>query len=123
MGKFIFPGVGLTAAATINGIAHETGTGNEMKATKIILRIWIAVTSLATFLGGWIFLSHAPKPASLSPALDRVESPAGFQPLPALPTVSSMDSTNLDDQRLQPLPTLSVDTPSNFFPRMRTGGS
>jgi hypothetical protein len=115
--------VGSTAAATINGIKYETGSGNEMKSTKIILRIWIAITSLASFVGGWIFLSHAPKPASLTPSLDSVESSTGFQPLPALPTVSSMDSTTLDDQRLQPLPTLSADTPSNFFPRMRTGGS
>ncbi len=33
-----------------------------MKPYKNFLRIWFAITSVLSFLGGWIILAHSPKP-------------------------------------------------------------
>jgi hypothetical protein len=42
-----------------------------MKIYRKLLRYWFAAASLASFMGGWILLAHAPKPVqpvSVSPA-------------------------------------------------------
>jgi hypothetical protein len=33
-----------------------------MKIFRKVLRYWIAVASMVSFLGGWIILAHSPKP-------------------------------------------------------------
>lgn len=49
------------------------------------LRLWITITSIATFLAGWILLAHAPKPSqSGSGAASSVAPVPTLAPLPPL---------------------------------------
>jgi hypothetical protein len=85
-----------------------------MRITRLALRVWIATTSLAGFLGGWVLLAHAPKPAPLVMAAP-ASAEASLPPLPTLPALGE------GSVQLQPLPTL----PQNLgtFSRLRTRGS
>jgi hypothetical protein len=85
-----------------------------MKSLRPLLRLWIATTSLAGFLGGWMLLSHAPKPAPLvsqAPAMTQVS-------LPPLPDLPPLDGSAV---RLQPLPSLQPGF--GGVGRLRTRGS
>ena len=59
-----------------------------MKIFKFGLRLWITVTSILTFIAGWILLAHAPKPvqaSSLSTGNGNDVAPfPTLQPLPPL---------------------------------------
>ena len=100
-----------------------------MKSLKIGLRVWIAMTSLLSFLGGWMIFSHSGKPAALfsDPAASLpdpvVQSQVLLPTLEPLPSLADLTTTGV----LQPLPALpsapSVSMNSNFVPRMRTRGS
>jgi len=92
-----------------------------MKPLKLGLRVWILITSLVSFLGGWALLSHAGKPAPLGSAPATTSS--SLAPIPTLPAVPSIDSLTSGSSNLQPLPSLQLNTSQNFFPRMRTSGS
>lgn len=85
-----------------------------MRVTRMALRIWIASTSLAGFLGGWILLAHAPKPAPLVAPL-AASSEVSLPPLPDLPP---LDGGAI---QLQQLP--SFQQSFNAFSRLRTRGS
>jgi hypothetical protein len=93
-----------------------------MKPLKLGLRVWILITSLVSFLGGWALLSHAGKPAPLGSQMQTAPS-SSFAPIPTLPAVPSIDSMTSGSANLQPLPSLQLNTSQSFFPRMRTGGS
>lgn len=83
------------------------------------IRIWIATTSVASFMGGWVLLAHAPKPA---PTINRptISAPAST-PLPTLPPLPSPNNQSNGVQQLQPL---QPAQPAPIFqPRMRTSGS
>lgn len=87
-----------------------------MKITwfRTLIKIWIALTSLAAFLAGWILLGHSGKPVSASAA----SQPAQIAPLPTLAPIAPLDSNSTG---LQPMP---AQQPSfQFLPRMRTMGS
>jgi hypothetical protein len=94
-----------------------------MKPLKLGLRVWILITSLFSFLGGWALLSHAGKPAPLGSVAQPVTSSSSLAPMPTLPAVPSIDSLTSGGGNLQPLPSLQLNTSQSFFPRMRTGGS
>jgi hypothetical protein len=111
-----------------------------MKPLKSGMRIWIAITSLASFLGGWILFSHAGKPAPLfnSPtqptkdtSAETTSSSTGVivQALPTLAPIPSLDElTNTSNSpaaalNVQPLPSISSSTTTQSFSRMRTRGS
>jgi hypothetical protein len=81
-----------------------------MKLWKTLIRIWLTLASLVSFLVGWVVLAHAPKPNQFTPSN-----------LPAAP-------------RLDPVPSLSDFTTSNrsqvvvrsrqqSMPVLRSGGS
>lgn len=108
-----------------------------MKPLKLGLRIWIAVTSIISFLGGWALFSHAGKPAPLFPtntsntdvqAASPVQS-TGPSVMPTLPPIPSLDqltsgsASAVSPAALQPLPQIQQSAPRTFFPRMRTRGS
>ena len=103
-----------------------------MKPLKFGLRIWIGITSIISFLGGWALFSHAGKPAPLisSPTVVSAEesaqggSTAGvqFAPIPTLPPMPSMDEPSTGSN-LQPLPSLPFTTQQSAMPRFRTRGS
>ena len=93
-----------------------------MKPLKIGLRVWFALTSLLSFLAGWILFSHAEKPASLFAA----QSAAAVQSVDVLPTLQPVPSLNdLTTGGLQALPSLSSqpNLTTRSLPRMRLGGS
>lgn len=76
-----------------------------MKSLKFGLRIWFLVTSVFSFLGGWIVFSHAPKPAPLIPTkpTDAVAIQP-VQPLPTLAPVPTLDLQPVSGGSIQPLP-------------------
>lgn len=47
-----------------------------MKIFKRSMRLWITVASMFSFLGGWILLAHASKPAPLQVAQPAISAPA-----------------------------------------------
>ncbi len=92
-----------------------------MKPFKLGLRIWIAVTSILSFLGGWMLFSHAGKPAPLIPSQPSNSQPSQFV-MPNLPPVPALDqlTSSSSSSALQPLPSIQLPAPSFGF---RTRGS
>jgi len=85
-----------------------------MNNFKIGLRVWIAISSMVGFLGGWALLAHSPKPAQPT-------QPAAVVQQVDLPPLPPMPSFNMQNTNFQPLP---VVPQTNFsLPRLRTGGS
>jgi hypothetical protein len=89
-----------------------------MKLFRKLLRFWIAIASLLSFLGGWVILAHSPKPVQTQAVT--VQSPA----LPALPPIQAYGS-NVNNNGLgffsNTPPTNSQ--PITGLPRLRTRGS
>ena len=83
------------------------------------IRVWIATTSVASFMGGWVLLAHAPKPAPT------INQPAISEPTPTpLPTLPPLPSLNKQSNGVRQLQPLQPAQPSPIFqPRMRTSGS
>jgi hypothetical protein len=104
-----------------------------MKPLKISLRIWIALSSLLSFLGGWALFSHSGKPAPLiaspsAPSFNSSDQNAQnavllptLQPLPSLDQLTN--SSNNQIQPLQSLPAITNFMVNNSSPRLRTRGS
>jgi hypothetical protein len=91
------------------------------------LRLLITGGSVAGFLGGWVLLSHSPKPVS---AGSSSAASAAVEPLPtALPTLPPLPPIGDSNfAPIQPLPSLpQASLPQTGFrsmmPRFRTGGS
>lgn len=91
---------------------------------KIGLRIWFAITSILSFLFGWILFSHSGKPAALFSSQPAVSQPANYQTnnLPPVPSIDDLTSGSASSS-LQPLPALPQTTSPNFFPRFSSRGS
>jgi len=91
-----------------------------MKFLKLGIRFWITITSLLSFLTGWILLAHAPKPTQSSSGPTTIATP-----LPALEPLNSLSTFGSDDDNSQNQPLFSVQpsTRSQFRPAFRTGGS
>jgi hypothetical protein len=81
-----------------------------------LLRIWIALISIVTFLGGWIFLGHSNVIAATTSQANN--PPAELAPLPTLTPLQFSSPSNT----FQPLPQQQQSFQS-FFPRIRTRGS
>ncbi len=94
-----------------------------MKLLKFGLNFWITITSVASFLTGWILLAHAPKPIQNNSS-PRVE----VAPLPTLEPLAPLSDFNSGFNNAQPQAQSSPFF--NFQPRRRsnfgsffTGGS
>ena len=91
-----------------------------MKLLKFGLRFWITLTSVVSFVGGWIMLAHAPKPDQNNSLYSNVSaSVPTLEPLPALSDYQP-DTNNNSIQSwfsLQPRQNLG------FRPFFTTGGS
>ena len=87
-----------------------------MKLLKLGLRIWITLTSVSSFLAGWVLLAHSPKPAQPKSAPSVVVTP--------LPTLAPLNLGGSTGSSFQNTP-LVVQQPSVFAPApiFRTGGS
>ena len=56
-----------------------------MKIFKFGLRLWITITSILTFIVGWVMLAHAPKPSQSSSSSQAIATPLPtLEPLPGL---------------------------------------
>jgi hypothetical protein len=100
-----------------------------MKIFRKILRFWIGIASVLSFLGGWVILAHSPKPVLL-------QSTSSVQPiaLPSLPPIqaygattsnaptffSTTAPTNPPANNIQPIQPVQ---PSQAVPLLRTRGS
>ena len=90
-----------------------------MKFLKFGLHFWIVITSVLSFLTGWILLAHAPKPVQ-----SNVSTSVSATPLPTLEPLAPLSSFNSDANNFQSSPF------PGFQPRRRssfgsffTGGS
>ena len=90
-----------------------------MKLLKFGLRFWITLTSVVSFVGGWIMLAHAPKPNQNSSLYSNVSAPIPtLEPLPALSDYQPDANNNLIQSWFNSQPR------QNFIrPTFRTGGS
>lgn len=106
-----------------------------MKNFKIGLRIWILMTSVISFLTGWVMLAHAGKPAPLfqqaqtqttqdPPSSQTANLPTAI-PMPTIITPIPLDNGNsASNASLQPLPALPIiQQQQSFMPSFRTRGS
>jgi hypothetical protein len=101
-----------------------------MKPLKLGLRLWIAFTTVMSFLMGWALLAHSAKPAPLTTTAGLGGSgstSSGQLVLPALPPVPSLsDFTSgqpVQAQNLQPLSVQSLPSFGSSMPGLRTRGS
>jgi hypothetical protein len=87
-----------------------------MKVFRKAMRIWIAIASVFSFLGGWAILAHSPKPVQ----------PATIQPaaLPALPPIQAFGSEgNSTGPGFFSPNSQTAPQQSSGFPLLRTRGS
>ena len=91
-----------------------------MKFLKIGIRFWITLTSVLSFLTGWVMLAHAPKPNQAGFSSSNVVAP-----LPTLQPLNSLSDFGSDDNNFQNQPLFSVQPSvrSQFRQAFRTGGS
>lgn len=91
-----------------------------MKILKIGIRFWITLTSVLSFLTGWVMLAHAPKP---TPAFSNSANISA--PLPTLEPLRPLSEGGSGGDNLQNQPLFSVQPSvrSQFRPAFRTGGS
>jgi hypothetical protein len=93
--------------------------------TKLIVRIWLALTSAAAFVFGWGLLAHAPKaeassqPELAAPAVHDPAAPGVVQlaPVPSLEQLRSGAQVSG-----APAPSIRFSTVQSA-PRLRTRGS
>ena len=85
-----------------------------MRHYKLGLRLWIALSSVVGFFGGWALLAHSPKPVPAVPQPAQVE----LTPLPTLAPIPSLNDRTNGFQQLPDLPPVSMNSH-----RLRTGGS
>lgn len=94
-----------------------------MNLYRNALRIWIAVSSLASFLIGWVFLAHINEPAANT--FTNTGMTATPLDLPAIPSVNGLANTNPNSGSVQLFSFEPSTTPSQSatFPGLMTRGS
>ncbi len=96
-----------------------------MKLFKIGLRLWIGITSLFGFLGGWVLIAHSPKPVSTA----RSAPMAPLAVPTTLPTLAPLQAfTNSPGSTLLNIPSIITPTTPSIDlipqqPIFTTGGS
>ena len=87
-----------------------------MKILRFGLRFWITLTSIVSFMAGWVMLVHSPKPIQSSQVV--------AQSLPTLEPLPPLDQFNSGNE-FQQSQTFSLPRRNRFslFPNFRTGGS
>ena len=91
-----------------------------MKFLKIGIRFWITLTSMLSFVAGWVILGHAPKPSQASSAYTHIAAP-----LPTLEPLRPLSDFESGEEGFENQPLFGVQpgTRSQFRPAFRTGGS
>ncbi len=94
-----------------------------MKIYRKVLRFWIAIASIFTFLGGWVILAHSPKP--VQPQTNSVQS-TNLLNLPPIQAYGSTSSNNngqgffSNNAPSNPAPAIQPNSGQTF---LRTRGS
>jgi hypothetical protein len=95
-----------------------------VKLFKFGLNLWIMLTSVFSFLAGWIMIAHAPKPVQKVVSSSIVVTPyPTLAPLPDLGAGNDLNSGNSfpsTNFSLQPTINNLANAP---MPAFRTGGS
>lgn len=86
-----------------------------MKLWKNLIRIWLTLISLISFLVGWVVLAHAPKPNQFNPA----NGPAA----PKLDPVPSIDQLVPADGSRSQIFVNPSQPRQQRMPVLRSGGS
>ncbi len=89
-----------------------------MKLWKNLIRIWLTLVSLASFLVGWVVIAHAPKPNQFKPVSVSVPAMPKLDPVPSLDQVM-----NSDQSQTQNFFQLQSAQPIARSPVLRSGGS
>jgi hypothetical protein len=90
-----------------------------MKLLKFGLRFWITLTSVVSFVGGWILLAHAPKPNQQNSLFSSIA--ASVPTLEPLPPLSDFNAGG--DNQSQSWSIFQQRPSIGFRPTFRTGGS
>ena len=89
-----------------------------MKLLRFGIRFWITITSILSFLTGWIMLAHAPKPGASSTSSSTITSP-----LPTLEPLRPLSEFESGDDDFQNPSSFNFQPQNQFRPSFRTGGS
>jgi hypothetical protein len=91
-----------------------------MKIFRKLLRYWIGIASVLSFLGGWVILAHSPKPVQSTPS-----SAAQSVALPTLPPIQAYGGgvNNNGLNFFSNNNSQSSPQPSSSVPMLRTRGS
>ena len=87
-----------------------------MRTFKNLLRYWFAITSVLSFLGGWIILAHSPKPIQQTTTVNSA-------PLPTLPPIQAFGDVHNNGLGFFSTNSQTNPQPRAGFPLLRTGGS
>ncbi|HEY5982348.1 MAG TPA: hypothetical protein VIU38_02670 [Anaerolineales bacterium] len=93
----------------------------RIRLTSVLLRTWMALTSVFSFLIGWAMLAHAPKPTQASAAAQ-----SAARPLPTLAPLAPLDLSGNANGAASSFTHLDIQQPQGMFggaPIFTTGGS
>ncbi len=88
-----------------------------MKIWKNLIRIWLTLISLISFLVGWVVLAHAPKPKQFTSA--NIPAAPQLAPIPSLDQVINSDQS----QGQSFFNNVQSASPFQSRPVLRSGGS
>ena len=89
-----------------------------MKLLKFGLHFWITVTSMLSFLVGWIMLAHSPKPRQANSSIQN-----NVTQIPTLEPLAPLSDFNSNGNNFQSAPFLSVQPQPRSRHFFATGGS
>jgi hypothetical protein len=87
-----------------------------MKLFRKLLRYWIAIASVLSFLGGWVILAHSPKP--VQPETLQQTAVLNLPPIQAFGSDANGNGLGFFPNNSQANP-----QPGFGMPRLRTRGS
>ncbi len=92
-----------------------------MKPMKIFLRYWFAITSVLSFVAGWIILAHSPKP--VQPTTNTNTN--SLAPIPTVAPIQTfgVPNSNNSGNGFGLFTSPQNNSQSFGFPTIRTGGS
>jgi len=98
-----------------------------MKLFRKILRYWIGIASVLSFMGGWVILAHSPKPVQFQSVSSSAIPPTTLPNLPPIQAYGATTSngmtffsTSAPSNNVQPIQPVQ---PSQVVPLLRTRGS
>ena len=96
-----------------------------MKPFRKLLRYWIAIASVFSFLVGWVILAHSPKPVSLQSVNVQAAALPNLPPIQAYGTATGNGPTFFSNngQTSQAAPQTNILQPSTGGRFLRTRGS